>query len=169
MDLDQIRELLKLVAESGVSEVEIEDEEFRMVVRTTPVAPVAAPMTGPPAVYHHVQAPVPPPLPAQAPAAAAAPPAADSGGQAPQEASAKESGQVLRAPIVGTYYSAPSPDADPFVAVGDVVKPGDVLCIIEAMKLMNEIEAEVGGTIKEILVENAQPVQYDEPLFVIEP
>jgi acetyl-CoA carboxylase biotin carboxyl carrier protein len=70
---------------------------------------------------------------------------------------------------VGTYYASPSPDAEPFVQVGDVVKPGDVLCIIEAMKLMNEIEAEVGGTVKEILVENAQPVQYDEPLFVVEP
>ncbi len=167
MDLDQIRELLKLVAESGVSEVEIEDEEFRMVVRTTPVAPVVAPMAGPPAVYHHVPAPVPPPLPADVPAAAA--PAAPAGGDAAPQAPASTSGQVLRAPIVGTYYAAPSPDAEAFVAVGDVVKPGDVLCIIEAMKLMNEIEAEVGGTIKEILVENAQPVQYDEPLFVIEP
>jgi acetyl-CoA carboxylase biotin carboxyl carrier protein len=70
---------------------------------------------------------------------------------------------------VGTFYTSPTPDAEPFVRVGDVVKPGDVLCIIEAMKLMNEIEAEVGGTIREILVDNAQPVQYDEPLFVVEP
>lgn len=160
MDLDQIREILKLVAESGVSEVEIEDDEFRMVVRTSPPTVVSsAPPQGPTVVHATVPAvqpaPVAPP-PAEAPVAAPGAPA-------------EPDGQLLRAPIVGTFYSSPSPDADPFVQVGDVVKPGDVLCIIEAMKLMNEIEAEVGGTIKKILVDNAQPVQYDEPLFVVEP
>lgn len=165
MDLEQIKELLKLVAESGVSEVEIEDDELRIVVRTTlPAGPAPRP-----AVEFSGQAPVPvqrsdvQPRPAM--------PNSPSEGAATTASGAEpsEKGQVLRAPIVGTFYSAPSPDAEAYVTVGDVVKPGDVLCIIEAMKLMNEIEAEVGGTIVEILVQNAQPVQYDEPLFVIEP
>lgn len=159
MDLEQIKELLKLVAESGVSEVEIEDEDFRMVVRTG-AAPAAA-AGQPTAVVHQLS-----------PAKAESPEGPSTGeGDVPPATTdpSAANGRVLRAPIVGTYYAAPSPDAEPFVQVGDVVKPGDVLCIIEAMKLMNEIEAEVGGTIREILVENAQPVQYDEPLFVVEP
>jgi len=159
MDLEQIRELLKLVAESGVSEVEIEDDELRLVVRTNPqpAPPHSAP---PPTVVHQV-----------APVTSAPSPPSDVGSKDAPAAKADQEppGQVLRAPIVGTFYSASSPDAEPFVQVGDVVKPGDVLCIIEAMKLMNEIEAEVGGTIRAILVENSQPVQYDEPLFVVEP
>ena len=156
MDLEQIRELLKLVAESGVSEVEIEDDELRLVVRTSPKAPPvsAAPA---PVVVHEV------------PAAPPKGPVAQENTAPPAEVKTEPKGQVLRAPIVGTFYTASSPEAEPFVRVGDVVKPGDVLCIIEAMKLMNEIEAEVGGTIREVLVENAQPVQYDEPLFVVEP
>lgn len=160
MDIDQIRAILELVAESGVAEVELEDDEFRMVVRTVsqqapvPAAPqlvqstVAVPAAGAPA--NPAQAPAP-----AAPAEAGAPPAA--------------SGETIKAPIVGTFYEAPSPDADAFVKVGDSVKKGDVLCIIEAMKLMNEIESEVSGVITEILVTNAQPVQYDEPLFIIDP
>ena len=156
MDLEQIRELLKLVAESGVSEVEIEDDELRLVVRTSPKSPPMSTVPAP-VVVHEV--PATPPKDSTPPENTAP----------PAEVKAEPKGQVLRAPIVGTFYTASSPEAEPFVRVGDVVKPGDVLCIIEAMKLMNEIEAEVGGTIREILVENAQPVQYDEPLFVVEP
>jgi len=159
MDLEQIKELLKLVAESGVSEVEIEDEDFRMVVRTGAVP--AAPTTLPTAGVHELS-----PSTAESPER---PSSGEAEASSTKAEAAAANGRVLRAPIVGTYYAAPSPDAEPFVQVGDVVKPGDVLCIIEAMKLMNEIEAEVGGTIREILVENAQPVQYDEPLFVVEP
>lgn len=159
MDLEQIKELLKLVAESGVSEVEIEDEDFRMVVRTG--AAQAPPTTQPTPVVHQLS-----PATAESPEG---PSTGEDGTPSTKPEASAANGRVLRAPIVGTYYAAPSPDAEPFVQVGDVVKPGDVLCIIEAMKLMNEIEAEVGGTIREILVENAQPVQYDEPLFVVEP
>ena len=161
MDLERIRELLKLVADSGVAEVEIEDEEFRLVVRTShAVAPAAA---------------VPPAPPAQQPIAVhtlpapAAVPAQESSEPVESSPPPSQNEVVIKAPIVGTFYSSPSPDADPFVRVGDTVKKGDIVCIIEAMKLMNEIEAEVSGTVRRILVDNAQPVQYDEPLFVIEP
>ena len=167
MDLSQIRELLKIVSESGVSEVEIQEENFRMVVKIAsnqePVPYALPPAMGyaaPPPAYPVVQ--VPPAAPAAAPPEAAGAPA-----QAP--APAVPSGTVVKAPIVGTYYQASSPEAAPFVQIGDKVKPGDVLCIIEAMKLMNEIESEVGGTVKEILVQNAEPVEYDQPLFVIDP
>lgn len=159
MDIDQIRAILELVAESGVAEVELEDDEFRMVVRTVSQqapAPVATPV-----VQSTVAVPAPSPNTAQHPAPAA-----------PEAASAEppaSSGTTVKAPIVGTFYEAPSPDAEAFVKVGDTVKVGDVLCIIEAMKLMNEIESEVSGVVKEVLVSNAQPVQYDEPLFIIDP
>ncbi|NNE35869.1 MAG: acetyl-CoA carboxylase biotin carboxyl carrier protein [Rhodothermales bacterium] len=161
MDLERIRELLKLVADSGVAEVEIEDEEFRLLVRTShPALPPA------PQIAHapmHAVAPV-----AAAPAAVNPQPEAPGAGPAPISiANANE--VVVNAPIVGTFYASPSPDSDAFVSVGDTVQVGDVLCIIEAMKLMNEIEAEVSGTVRKILVDDAQPVQYDEPLFVIEP
>lgn len=151
MDLDRLREIIDLVAESDVSEIEIEEEGLRIVVRKS--APVAAPV---PTAIHHV---APPPAAAHAPVPVApdepaAPPASN--------------GTEVRAPIVGTFYSSPSPDADMFVDVGSKVKAGDVLCIIEAMKLMNEIESEVSGTVREILVDNASPVEFDQPLFVIE-
>ncbi|MEZ4700624.1 MAG: acetyl-CoA carboxylase biotin carboxyl carrier protein [Rhodothermales bacterium] len=176
MDLTQIRELLKVVADSGVAEVEIEEEGFRMVVRLTaptvtlqpqqaaypmpPMYPYAPPPAYPPA-YAPQAAPPPPPPPA--PAAPAAPPAP----APPAEAVVNANDFVVKAPIVGTFYRAPGPDAGPFVNVGDRVNPGDVLCIIEAMKLMNEIECDVAGTIKEILVQNAEPVDFEKPLFLI--
>jgi acetyl-CoA carboxylase biotin carboxyl carrier protein len=84
-------------------------------------------------------------------------------------AAARPAGVEVRAPIVGTFYRSPAPDAEPYVSVGDRVKPGDVLCIIEAMKLMNEVECEMSGTVLEVLVENSQPVEFDQPLFVVDP
>lgn len=183
MDLERIRELLKIVAESDVAEVEIEEEDFKLVVRkSTPtifMQPASMPAYALPYGAPQMM-PAPTSVPAAQPAApagagsspgatsevptAAADQRADGAPVAVQE---KEKTHVVRAPIVGTFYRAPAPDADPFVEVGDRVKPGDVLCIIEAMKLMNEIESEVAGVVKEILVENAQPVEYDQPLFVI--
>ncbi|ARA93047.1 acetyl-CoA carboxylase, biotin carboxyl carrier protein [Rhodothermaceae bacterium RA] len=181
MDLAQIRELLKVVAESEVAEVEIEQDDFKLVVRKNP--PVV--MMQPPAMpaYNVGYAPLPayPPMPASpppppppngavppaAPAAAPEPAAGAATGTASAAEAPPANEHEVKAPIVGTFYRAPSPDADPFVQVGDRVKPGDVLCIIEAMKLMNEIESEVAGTVTEILVENAQPVEYDQPLFRI--
>ena len=155
MDLDQLREIIDLVAESGVSEIEIEEEGLRIMVRKD--APVAAVASAP----QVIQSVVPP---AAAPAPAAGAPAPEAAAPAPPAASGTE----IHAPIVGTFYAASSPDADPFVSVGQRVKPGDILCIIEAMKLMNEIESEVSGVVKEILVDNASPVEFDQPLFIIE-
>ena len=159
MDLDKIRELLRIVAESGVAEVEIEEDDFKITARKTATgivmqpppmmapygmsyAPYGAPAPGHgPGPTHHTQAPppeAPVPTNAQGESATAASSAnAASTGDAPAD---EETGTLVRAPIVGTFYEAPAPDADPFVKAGDVVNPGDVLCIIEAMKLMNEIE-----------------------------
>ena len=159
MDIEQIKEILQLVAESGVAEVELEDDKFRMVVRTVS-SQVVAPVSVPSHMYSQPAAPAPS---QNAPADAPAPAPADA------PAVPVGSGIEIKAPIVGTFYAASSPESAPFVTVGDSVQKGDVLCIIEAMKLMNEIESEVSGVIKQILVDNAQPVQYDEPLFIVEP
>lgn len=180
MDLNQIRELLRVVAESGVAEVEIEEEGFRMVVRlNTPTVtlqpqqaayavapyPYPPPAYAPPA-YPPAYAP-PPAAPSPAPAPAAPAPAAPAAPATPTVTAPAANEFIVRAPIVGTFYRAPGPDAAAFVNVGDRVSPGDVLCIIEAMKLMNEIECETSGTIKEILVQNSEPVDFEKPLFVI--
>jgi acetyl-CoA carboxylase biotin carboxyl carrier protein len=183
MDLERIRELIHMVAQSGVAEVEIEEDDFKLVVRKNASTVMLQPsmMAGYAMNYGqpmYPQAPPPPPVPAypQPPAAQPQPTAPPQPTSAPAEEEEEETapapsedGTVVRAPIVGTYYAAAAPDADPFVQVGDTVKPGDVLCIIEAMKLMNEIESEMAGTVRQILVENAEPVEYDQPLFVIDP
>ena len=161
MDIDRIRELLKVVADSGVAEVEIHDDDFKLVVRRDSAVAPQAPAPSYPYPY---PPPAPPAAPAPAPVVVAEAPAAEKPAAAPPAR-----GEAIRAPIVGTFYRAPSPDQDNYVNVGDRVKPGDILCIIEAMKLMNEIECEVSGTIREIAVENAQPVEFDQPLFIIDP
>ena len=157
MDLDKIERLLDLASKSGMSEVIVEDGEFKLTVRAQPRIKSQV-----------VQAAPVVPAPAAAPAA----PAAAAPAEAPAAAEAAEPGSgagetLVQAPIVGTFYAAPSPDADPFVKVGDRVEVGQTLCIIEAMKLMNEIQAEASGTVKQILIENGQPVEFDQPLFVL--
>lgn len=169
MDLDKVQALLRLVNESGVAEVEVEEDGFRLVIRRQATTVMMQPMMG-----GGYPMPYPPAMPPQAmPQAAPAAPAAPSPMPAAPEAAAEPgsgANEVLvRAPIVGTFYRAPSPEADPFVTEGAKVAVDDTLCIIEAMKLMNEIESEVSGTIKKILVEDGQPVEYDQPLFVVEP
>lgn len=159
MDLALIERLLEIVAQSGMAEVEVEHEDFKVVVRAHPAVQTVAPA--------HVAAAVPQ---AAAVAVASAP---DSAGGVPQISggaalAASSTGTVVHAPIVGTFYSSPAPDTESFVKVGDRVEVGSVLCIIEAMKLMNEIQSEYAGVIKQILVENAQPVEYDQPLFIID-
>ncbi|MEZ7686667.1 acetyl-CoA carboxylase biotin carboxyl carrier protein [Neisseria flavescens] len=153
MDLRKLKKLIDLVEESGIAEIEVtEGEEKVRITRTTAAAaPIYAAPT--PAAAAPVTAPV-----AAAPAAAA--PAA-----AP---AARDLSNAQKSPMVGTFYRAPGPNAAAFVEVGKQVKAGDTLCIIEAMKLMNEIEAEKSGVVKEILVENGTPVEYGEPLFIIE-
>lgn len=153
MDIRKIKKLIELVEESGIQELEItEGEESVRINRGSPAATMV------PTYYAAA--------PAAAPAAPAATPAAASAA-APAEKAAI-SGHVLRSPMVGTFYRSASPGAKYFVEVGSTVKVGDTLCIIEAMKMMNQIQADKAGVIQEILVDNGQPVEYDEPLFVIE-
>ncbi len=153
MDLRKLKTLIDLVAESGISELEVteENDKVRIVNKVQTVA-----VTAPAPV---VAAPAPAPVAAPAAAAAAA--------AAPAQAEPKVEGQTVTSPMVGTFYRAPNPGAEPFVKVGDHVEVGQTLCIIEAMKLLNEIEAEYSGTVKEICVENAQPVEFGQPLFII--
>jgi acetyl-CoA carboxylase biotin carboxyl carrier protein len=152
MDLRKLKTLIDLVSESGISELEVNEGEDRVrIVNAGSSAPAGQ------VVYAH-------PAPAQAmPAAPAAPVATP---PAAEEAPA-ETGFVARSPMVGTFYRAPNPESPNFVNVGDTVKVGQTLCIIEAMKLLNEIESEKAGVIKEILCENGQGVEFDQPLFVI--
>ena len=154
MDLRKLKTLIDLVAESGISEIEVTEGEDKVrIVKNSPM-PMAAPMH----VYSQ-----PMPLPGtMAPAA----PAAAAPAPAPAVAEVV-AGTYVKSPMVGTFYRSPSPGASPFVDVGQTVKPGDTLCIIEAMKLLNEIEAEVAGIVKECLVENGQAVEYGQPLFLI--
>lgn len=156
MDIKQIQDLIKFVSKSGVNEVSIEEKDFKITIKTNQeptyvtaaipaVAPVAAPTT--------------PAAPAAAPVAVVATPAADD-----------ESHLItVKSPMIGTFYRSPGPDKASFVNVGDDITPGKVICIVEAMKLFNEIESEVSGKIVKILVNDAQPVEYDQPLFLVDP
>ncbi|MCI4236882.1 acetyl-CoA carboxylase biotin carboxyl carrier protein [Dickeya dianthicola] len=153
MDIRKIKKLIELVEESGIAELEISEGEESVRISRTP-APGSYPM------MQQAYAPMPMIAPAVAPAAA---PVA-----AAEAAPAAISGHVVRSPMVGTFYRTPSPDAKAFVEVGQQVKVGDTLCIVEAMKMMNQIEADKAGVVKAILVENGQPVEFDEPLVVIE-
>ena len=151
MDLRKLKKLIDLVQESGIAELEItEGEEKVKIVKGGVVVTSAAPAPAP-------AQPAPAPTPAGG-APAAAPAAEPEPGQ---------DGHVVKAPMVGTFYRSASPDAKPFVEVGQAVKEGDTICIIEAMKLMNEIEADASGVVKAILVENGQPVEYGQALFIL--
>jgi acetyl-CoA carboxylase biotin carboxyl carrier protein len=148
MDLRKIKTLIDLVQQSGIAELEITEGEERVRISRSG-APAAAPALAPVAMPAVAAAPI---------AAPAAEPAAEP---------AVPEGEILKSPMVGTFYRAASPGAKPFVDVGQTVKAGETVCIIEAMKLLNEIEADRDGVIKTILVENGQPVEYGQPLFVI--
>lgn len=155
MDIRKVRALIELVQESGVAELEIKEGEETVRISRFPQGGVA--LGGP--------LPQMPVLPAMA---------AGSGGDGakPEPAStapAKVNGHIVRSPMVGTFYRAPSPDAKPFIEIGQRIQADQTVCIIEAMKMLNQIEAEVAGVVAEILVENGQPVEYDQPLFVITP
>lgn len=151
MDLRKLKTLIDLVSESGVAELEITEGEDRVrIVNRNGAAPVQ--------VHQPVTVAQPMPVPVPAPEVAPAP-----APTAPQQ-----TGTPLTSPMVGTFYRAPSPGADPFVKVGDTVKKGQVVCIIEAMKLLNEVEADMNGTVKEVCVENGQPVEFGQSLFIIE-
>lgn len=157
MDLKEIQDLIKFVAKSGVNEVEIETKGVKLVIKAgqTPIYQTA------PAVIQ--AAPVQAPVQA-APAAPQAQPAA-----APAKTEDTSKYIEIKSPMIGTFYRRPSPDKDVFVNIGDEVKPGSVLCVIEAMKLFNEIESEISGRIVKVLVDDSTPVEYDTPLFLVEP
>ncbi|MGM0594838.1 MAG: acetyl-CoA carboxylase biotin carboxyl carrier protein [Pseudomonadota bacterium] len=149
MDIRKVKKLIELLEESGIAEIEIhEGEESVRISRNSQGAPQLA-------------APAPAPVPAPAAAPTPAPESSDSASDVP-------SGHQVTSPIVGTLYRSPSPSAKPFVEVGQSVSVGDTLCIIEAMKIMNQIEADKAGVIKAILAENGEPVEFGQPLFIIE-
>ena len=153
MDIRKIKKLIELVEESGITELEVSEEEGSVRISR---ATVAAPAN----VQYSIPAAVPAPV--AAPAAPAAAPAAPAA--APEEVT----GHKIRSPMVGTFYRSPSPEAKAFVEVGQTVKVGDALCIVEAMKMMNRIEADKAGVVKAILVNDGEPVEFDEPLIIIE-
>lgn len=158
MDLKDIRTLIKMVDDSGVDEVRLEQDQFKIVIKKNkgvqmmPASYAPAPIA---------MAPPSAPTPTQAPT----PKTETTSTSKPETSSANHE---VKSPIVGTYYSAPAPDAAPYVKVGDKINVGDVLCIIEAMKLMNEIESDVSGKVLKILVENGKPIEFNQPLFLIE-
>ncbi|PSR04518.1 MAG: acetyl-CoA carboxylase biotin carboxyl carrier protein [Bacteroidetes bacterium SW_11_45_7] len=164
MNFKQIKELIRLMDDTGVTECEIEEEDFRIKLskKNTEVeqsgqqpAPMPVPM---------------PQMPQQPQQQASAPPQQESsqeGGQPSEEDD--ENLVTISSPMIGTFYRSPSPDRDPYVKVGDKVKKGDILCVIEAMKLFNEIESEYEGKIVKVMVDDASPVEYDQPLFLLDP
>ena len=153
MDIRKVKKLIELLEESGIAELEINEGEESVRISRYSSSPAAAPVS-------YAAAPA-------VPAPAAAAPAATVAEESSDEDSLP-SGHVVKSPMVGTYYSASSPGSRPFVSVGDSVTEGETVCIVEAMKILNQIEADVSGVVKAILVENAQPVEYGQPLMIIE-
>lgn len=156
MDIRSIRKLIEIVEQSDIAEIEIKEGEHNIRISRSK-EPVM--MQAPTQMAYHAAAPAAPTAPAATASEVAAP---------TETAAAEVSGHSITSPMVGTFYNAPSPDASPFVNVGDQVSVGDTLCIIEAMKIMNPIEADVSGTVKKIMVQNAEPVEFGQALFIIE-
>lgn len=156
MDIKDIKTLIKLISDTDISEFEMETDEDRVFIKRGSEQEVV-----------HVAAPAPAPAPAAAPAPAPAQSAPEAA-TAPAEAALGDKQERVTSPIVGTFYAAPSPESDPYVKVGDVVDAGQTLCIVEAMKLMNEIEAEYKCKIVEIVKANAEPVEFGDVLFIVE-
>jgi len=160
MDIRKVKKLIEMLEESSLAEIEIrEGEEAIRISRASSVGGGATVVSSAVPVTHHA-------APATSPAQAAAPPAAPAAAQS--QPPAAPTGHAVTSPMVGTFYRSPSPGAQAFVDIGNEVKVGDVLCIIEAMKMMNQIESDKAGVVKAILKENGQPVEFGEPLFVIE-
>jgi acetyl-CoA carboxylase biotin carboxyl carrier protein len=160
MKLNEIQDLIKFVSKSGVSEVELETKEIKIVIRTPRSAPQmvmqAAPVMAPPVQQA-------PPIQMQPP-----PPAAESKNNAPP-ATDETKYLTIKSPMIGTFYRSAGPDKPVFVNIGDEITPGKAVCIIEAMKLFNEIESDIKGKIVKVLVDDASPVEYDQPLFLVDP
>jgi len=176
MKISEIQDLIKFVARSGVTEVEIEQNNFKITIKSDPTKKKGKQQTQ--AEPYVQQVPVPMPqmampqaqMPSQAPAPAPAPAAEKPASPSKEEAKEDDSKYItIKSPMIGTFYRSASPDKDAFVSVGDTIKEGKVICIIEAMKLFNEIEAEVSGKIVKVLADDASPVEYDQPLFLVDP
>lgn len=155
MDLKLVKKILDLISESEVDEVSIEEGDFKISVKKNTENPQA----GTPLLPHPGQQTQ---IPVQQP-----PLGQDQPESTQDELNKETGGETVRSPIVGTFYRSPSPDSDPFVEIGDHIEKGETLCIVEAMKIMNEIEAEFSGTVQKIVAEDAHPVEYDQPLFII--
>jgi acetyl-CoA carboxylase biotin carboxyl carrier protein len=152
MDIKQIQDLIKFVHKSGVNEVSIEENDFKITIKTNQAPTVVTAS-----------------IPAAAPVAAAPAPVAASPAAPAPASSESDNYLTIKSPMIGTFYRSASPDKPSFVNVGDEIKAGQVLCVVEAMKLFNEIEAEISGRIVKVLVDNASPIEFDQPLFVVEP
>lgn len=159
MKVKEIKDLIDFLTNSGLEEVKIETEEFKINVKRSNEAQI---------IEKTVAAPVAAPIPAPV-VAAPAPVAASTPAVAPATAPAKSNLIEIKSPMIGTFYSSPNPESPVFKNIGDKVSAGETVCIIEAMKLFNEIESEVSGTIVEMLVDNASPVEYDQPLYLVDP
>jgi acetyl-CoA carboxylase biotin carboxyl carrier protein len=160
MDHKTIQDIIRLVNKSDLTEVEIVDKDFKLHIKRAPDAPVSSVGFQPVSDVHFT-------APTNTPSFVEHKPAATSARDEVAETAANL--HTIVSPMIGTYYGQPSPDKDPYIKVGDVIRKGQVLCIIEAMKLFNEIESEVEGKVVKILVENARPVEYEQPLILIEP
>jgi acetyl-CoA carboxylase biotin carboxyl carrier protein len=165
VDLGQLERLLSFMSEHGLEEFEYAHGDLRIRLKKAIPQPSAAPVLALPMA----QAALPQVIVAQAAPSAPQPAAPASSAPAPPTPAAAPDEHIIKSPIVGTFYAGSSPDAGPFVRVGDFVEAGQTVCIIEAMKLMNEIEADIGGEVARVMVENAQPVEYGEPLFALRP
>ncbi|MDM1043481.1 acetyl-CoA carboxylase biotin carboxyl carrier protein [Myroides sp. 1354] len=161
MDIKEIQNLIKFVAKSGATEVKLEMDDFKITIKTTE--------TGSTETTYIQQVPVAQSMPQAPVAQSAAAPVATEAPAAAAPAGDDAKYITVKSPIIGTFYRKPAPDKAPFAEVGTVIKPGDVVCVIEAMKLFNEIESEVSGKIVKILVDDSSPVEFDQPLFLVDP
>jgi acetyl-CoA carboxylase biotin carboxyl carrier protein len=162
MDIKEIQSLIKFVAKSGASEVKLETDDIKITIRTGSLSTNSEP------TYVHTMPMAQPAMPAAAPAPVEAQVAAGAT-EAEKQQAEDDKYITIKSPIIGTFYRKPSPDKPVFVEVGQSISTGDVLCVIEAMKLFNDIESEVSGTIVKILVDDSSPVEFDQPLFLVDP
>lgn len=166
MELKDVQDLIKLTSKLGVREVQIEKEGFSLTIKTDKPTKTTNIISQMPASLMQAQAPAPA-APAAAPVSAPAPAAPAAAAESPKEDASNYI--EVKSPMIGTFYRSAGPDKDPFIKVGDKISQGDVVCIVEAMKLFNEIESEVSGEVVKVMVDDASPVEYDQVLFLVDP
>ena len=170
MDISEIQELIKFVAKAGVNEVEIEKKDFKLLIKSDYLAKKKSNFKEETKIVQQTVpvASIPAAAPAPVQETVQAAPVAETDDK-PKASSEEDNYVTVKAQMIGTFYRAPSPDKPAYVEVGDVIKPGDKICIIEAMKLFNDIESEVSGKVVKVLVDDASPVEFDQPLFLVDP